>query len=72
VIDRMIAEPAKAKPAAESDRNPHAGAASATPPPPSTLYGPKAVTVERTAAPKDALDEAAELFRVIFKGDIVP
>jgi len=41
---------------AEAPRNPHAGAASATGPVPT----------------KSPLDEAAELFKAIFKGDIVP
>lgn len=71
----MMAAPA-AKPAAEPPRNPHAGAAAASPSVPSVaaapILAPKGITVEKTGAAKEALDEAAELFRVIFKGDIVP
>jgi len=51
----MIAAPAAEHPPAEPARNPHAGAAAASTPP-----------------PQDTLDEAADLFVAIFKGDIVP
>lgn len=69
----MIAAPAAEKPVPEPAVNRHAGAASAVPaPPPVPILAPKGITVERAAAAKDPLDEAAELFRVIFKGEIVP
>jgi hypothetical protein len=68
VIDRMMAAPAPERSApAAVVRNPHAGAAAATP-----VLGHKALTVERPGAPRDELDEAAELFRVVFKGEILP
>ena len=69
VIDRMMAAPA-AERAPEPARNPHAGAAAASAP--VAVLGPKELSVERPAAAKDALDEAAELFKTVFKGDIVP
>jgi hypothetical protein len=72
-IDRMMAAPAPQK--AEPLRNLHAGAASVAGPPaadPSPVLGPKGLSVERPTATKDALDAAADLFRVIFKGDIIP
>lgn len=65
-----MAAPAAEKPAAEPARNPHAGAAAAGAPPP--VLGPKALNVEKSSGPKDALDEAAELFKVVFKGEIIP
>jgi hypothetical protein len=69
----MMAAPAPEKAVPEPARNVHAGAAAAggamVPPP---VLGPKAVTVDRSSGPKDALDEAAELFKVVFKGEIVP
>jgi len=61
ILDRMMAAPAPAAkvPEPEAPRNPHAGAASAG--------------ETRPEAPvKDALDEAAELFKTVFKGDIIP
>jgi hypothetical protein len=64
----MIAAPA-AKAAPEPAPNRHAGAAATVPAP---LLAPKGITVERSGATKDALDEAAELFQSIFKGEIVP
>lgn len=75
IIDRMIAAPALEKPVTEPAPNRHAGAAAASAPPvppPAPLLAPKGITVERTGGAKDALDEAAELFKVIFKGEIVP
>jgi len=68
VIDRMMAAPAPERPAPVEVRNPHAGAAAAASP----VLGPKALNVERPSATKDELDEAAELFRVVFKGEILP
>jgi hypothetical protein len=73
VIDRMMAAPVPEKPVSEAARNPHAGAAAAgTSPAPPPVLGPKAVVVDRSSAPLDALDQAAELFKVVFKGEIVP
>lgn len=63
----MMAAPAPEKSAPVEVRNPHAGAAAASP-----VLGPKALHVERPSATKDELDEAAELFRVVFKGEILP
>lgn len=70
----MIAAPAAEKPAAEPAPNRHAGAAAASSPPPAPapILAPKGITVERPGATRDALDEAAELFKTIFKGEIVP
>lgn len=65
----MMAAPAPEK-TPEAAPNLHAGAAAAAPPPP--VLGHKELNVERPTAVKDALDEAAELFKTIFKGDIVP
>lgn len=75
IIDRMIAQPAAPRPAPEPSSARHAGAAAAStpaPPPVSPILAPKGISVERASGPKDALDEAAELFKTIFKGDIVP
>ena len=73
VIDRMMAAPAPEKLVSEPTRNPHAGAAAAgTPPAPPPVLGPKAVVVDRSSGPQDALDQAAELFKVVFKGEIIP
>gem|GEM_PF-4862679 len=62
ILDRMMDAPA-AKPA-EPPKNPHAGAAAAT---------GAAGSAPAVAAPaKTSLDETAELFKAVFKGDIVP
>lgn len=66
----MMAAPAVEKPI-EPPKNLHAGAAAAVPPAPPPL-APKAIHVERPAAARDTLDEAAQLFKTIFKGEIVP
>jgi len=64
----MMAAPAPERSAPPTEvRNPHAGAAAASP-----VLGPKALTVERPSVLRDELDEAAELFRVVFKGEILP
>ena len=59
VIDRMMAAPGgEREPTAEPARNLHAGAAS--------------VVGSRESLPKDPLDEAASLFKMVFKGEILP
>jgi len=65
VIDRMMAAPgADQTTEAAPVRNPHAGAAAAG-------IAEKPPVAEKPVS-KDSLDETAELFRSIFKGEIVP
>jgi hypothetical protein len=70
ILDRMMAAPAVENVATSGSpgpkRNVHAGAAAAERP--GVVEKPSA----RESLPKDSLDEAAELFKSIFKGDIVP
>lgn len=71
IIDRMMAAPAVAKTispeAGAPTKNPHAGAASTVAPSPVAT-----ATLPQKGATKDPLDATAELFKTIFKGDIVP
>ena len=68
IIDRMMAAPAAEKTtSAVATVNKHAGAASVGVPQPTSP-----VAEPRAELPKDGLDEAAELFKVIFKGEIIP
>ena len=69
----MMAAPVEDKKVPEVVRNVHQGAATAaTPQISEPVLGPKALNVDRSTSPKEALDECAELFRIVFKGDIVP
>ena len=74
IIDRMMAAPAEGAAPPETKRNPHTGAVAASPSSPAggPVLGPKGIPVVMPGVVKDGLDEAAELFRAIFKGELVP